>query len=68
MLTIKEKKIDGFSEILDWGEVPGEAAIALDINSDSHFIVMTKFNFSLKDVLFNNEMSIQCFDSVKIGI
>ena len=46
-----------------------EAPTFPNLNKGSHFIVMDKFDMSLKDVLFKTkEMKLKCSDVVKVGI
>ena len=55
MVQIQTKKIEGFSQILDFGEVPDGLAKKLRVKNGSSFIIMSKLGCSVKDVQFEDE-------------
>ena len=55
MVHIQTKKIEGFSEILDFGEVSDILAKKLRVKKGSYFIMMNKLGRSVKDIQFEDE-------------
>ena len=69
MMEIKRSKIEGFPQIFDCGQVSNEAQSGVNLNTGFHFMVMDKFDLSLKDVLFKTKgTKLKCSDVVKVGI
>ena len=69
MVQIQTKKIDGFSEILDFGEVSDSLAKKLRVKKGSVFIIMNKLGCSVKDIQFEDDLCrLKPPDSIKIGI
>lgn len=55
MMQIQTKKIEGFSEILDFGEVSDSLAKKLRVKKGSIFIIMNKLGSSVKDIQFEDD-------------
>lgn len=69
MIQIQTKKIEGFSEILDFGKVSDILAKKLRVKKGSYFIIMNKLGRSVKDIQFeDDELRLKVPDSIKIGI
>lgn len=68
LTSVKLNKVDGLSEIIDYGQLDSIVSTKLKVPLHTRFIVMPKLETSIKDLIFSQDCQIMVKDVLKMGI